>query len=103
MIASGCKFIDHDHGFSSRYIPVNVQTDGTEGEIVLEDNVWLGVNVVVLKGLKIERVAIDAGVPARIISKRNANLDYINNYTRHFLMLVGKKYKRTKVNFELKI
>ena len=86
LIASGCKFIDHDHGFTSRDINVNVQTHGVEGEIILEDDVWLGVNVIVLKGLKIGHGAIVAagsvvtksipayeiwaGIPARKISER---------------------------------
>ena len=86
LIASGCKFIDHDHGFSSRDIPINVQAVGAEKPIILEDNVWLGVNVVVLKGVKIGRGAIVAagsivtksippyeiwaGIPARNVTER---------------------------------
>lgn len=86
LIASGCKFIDHDHDFSSREMPVNVQADGAEKAIILEEDVWLGVNVVVLKGVKIGRGAIVAagsivnksipqyeiwaGVPARKVSER---------------------------------
>lgn len=86
LIASGCKFIDHDHGFSRRSIPIKTQVDGVETPIVLEDDVWLGVNVVVLKGVKIGRGAIVsagsvvtksippyeiwAGIPARKISER---------------------------------
>lgn len=48
LIASGCKFIDHDHGMA-REVPMREQSAGAEAEIVLEEDVWLGVNVAVLK------------------------------------------------------
>jgi acetyltransferase-like isoleucine patch superfamily enzyme len=86
LIGSGCKFIDHDHGTARRDIPMNQQTDGAEAEIILESDVWLGANVVVLKGVRIGRGAIVAagavvtkeiapheiwgGIPARKISER---------------------------------
>jgi acetyltransferase-like isoleucine patch superfamily enzyme len=86
LIASGCKFIDHDHGTSRRDIPIRQQPAGAEAEIVLEEDVWLGVNVVVLKGAHIGRGAIVGagavvtedipayeiwgGVPARKIGQR---------------------------------
>jgi acetyltransferase-like isoleucine patch superfamily enzyme len=86
LIASGCKFIDHDHGTARRDVPMNQQADGAEAAITLEEDVWLGVNVVVLKGVRIGRGAIVAagavvtksvppfeiwgGVPARNLSQR---------------------------------
>ena len=86
LIASGCKFIDHDHGSARGDIPMREQTGGAEAEIVLEEDVWLGVNVVVLKGARIGRGAIIAagavvtadvpayeiwgGIPARKLSER---------------------------------
>lgn len=86
LIASGCKFIDHDHGTARRDIPMREQTGGAEAEIVLEEDVWLGVNVAVLKGVRIGRGAIVAagaivtkdvpayeiwgGVPARRLGER---------------------------------
>jgi acetyltransferase-like isoleucine patch superfamily enzyme len=86
LIASGCKFIDHDHGTARGDVPMRAQTGGAEAEIVLEEDVWLGVNVVVLKGVRIGRGAIVAagaivtanvpsheiwgGVPARKIGAR---------------------------------
>ncbi len=86
LIASGCKFIDHDHGSSRRDVPINEQTDGREAEIVLGSDVWLGANVIVLKGAQIGRGAIVAagavvtgsipeyeiwgGIPARRIGTR---------------------------------
>jgi acetyltransferase-like isoleucine patch superfamily enzyme len=67
-------------------MPMNQQTTGAEAEIVLEDDVWLGANVVVLKGVRIGRGAIVAagavvtrsvpgfeiwgGVPARRLGER---------------------------------
>ena len=86
LIASGCKFIDHDHGTARRDAPMNQQADGAEAEIIVEEDVWLGVNVIVLKGVQIGRGAIVAagavvtkdigayeiwgGVPARKIGER---------------------------------
>ena len=90
LIASGCKFIDHDHGYALGR-PMNVQ-NGKEAAIVVGDDVWLGVNVVVLKGVRIARGAIVAagavvtksvgeneiwgGVPARKIGHR-AEMDSV--------------------------
>lgn len=87
LIASGCKFIDHDHGFALGK-PMNAQP-GLEAPIVLEEDVWLGVNVVVLKGVTIGKGAIVAagavvtksvgtneiwaGVPACKIGQRPPN------------------------------
>lgn len=86
LIASRCYFVDHDHGFSTRTIPMGEQTDGIEAPIVLEQDVWLGANVVVLKGVRIGQGAIIAagsvvnksvgafeiwaGVPARKLRDR---------------------------------
>jgi acetyltransferase-like isoleucine patch superfamily enzyme len=86
LIASGCKFVDHDHGTSRRDVPMNQQADGAEAPITLEEDVWLGANVIVLKGVRIGRGAIVAagavvtksvpayeiwgGVPARKLSER---------------------------------
>ena len=86
LIASGCKFIDHDHGIAPG-TPMNAQP-GVTLPIVLEPNVWLGVNVIVLKGVRIGEGAIVGagavvtksvppgeiwgGVPARKIGERPA-------------------------------
>lgn len=87
LIASGCKFIDHDHGSSRRDLPMNQQHQGAEESITVEEDVWIGANVVVLKGVCIGRGAIVAagavvtksiepfgvwgGVPARKIAERS--------------------------------
>lgn len=86
LIASGCRFIDHDHGYNDRNIPMNISTTGKEASICIEEDVWLGCNVVVLKGVTIGKGAIIAagavvntsvpayemwgGVPARKIGER---------------------------------
>lgn len=86
LIASGCKFVDHDHGTARRDLPMREQATGGEAEIVLGSDVWLGANAVVLKGVRIGRGAIVAagavvtkeigefqiwgGVPARQIGER---------------------------------
>lgn len=85
MIASGCKFIDHDHDTALATV-MNEQRSITQ-PIIIEEYVWLGCNVVVLKGVKIGRGAVVAagavvtksipeneiwgGVPAKFIGKRN--------------------------------
>lgn len=85
LIASGCRFIDHDHGFNLSAELFRVQA-GTEQEIILGSNVWLGTNVVILKGVQIGHGAIIgagavvthnvppfeiwAGVPAKKIAAR---------------------------------
>jgi len=84
LIASGCKFIDHDHGIE-RGRPMNEQA-GEEAAIILGDDVWLGANAVVLKGVTIGEGSIVgagavvtksipafeiwAGIPARRIGER---------------------------------
>ena len=87
LVASGCKFIDHDHEMAVGDLPMNKQPC-PDGEIILGDDVWLGVNVVVLKGVTIGRGAVVgagavvtksipsyeiwAGIPARRIGERQS-------------------------------
>jgi acetyltransferase-like isoleucine patch superfamily enzyme len=84
LIASGCKFVDHDHRIQPVGIPILEK--GLEAEIFIGENVWLGSNVIVLKGITIGPGAIVgagavvtksippneiwAGVPAKKISQR---------------------------------
>lgn len=83
-IASGCRFIDHDHGIKPD-IRIGDQPS-VSMPIVLEDDVWLGCNVVVLKGVQIGQGAVVgagavvtksipsneiwAGIPAKKIGTR---------------------------------
>ena len=85
LIASGCKFIDHDHELAVGIGPMH-SLSCPEAAITLEPDVWLGVNVVVLKGVTIGQGAVVgagavvtksvsayeiwAGVPARRIGQR---------------------------------
>jgi acetyltransferase-like isoleucine patch superfamily enzyme len=58
LIAAGCRLVDHDHGMDLGE-PMRAQV-GAEAAITLEDDVWLGANVVVLKGVTIGRGAVVA-------------------------------------------
>jgi acetyltransferase-like isoleucine patch superfamily enzyme len=89
LIASGTRFVDHDHGIDSGG-PMR-QQEGPEAAITLERDVWIGANVVILKGVAVGRGAIVAagsvvtkpvpaytvvgGIPARQISTRNVSVD----------------------------
>jgi acetyltransferase-like isoleucine patch superfamily enzyme len=84
LIASGVKFIDHDHGFSLDKL-INKQ-EGDEIGIIVHEDVWIGANAIILKGVKVNIGAIVAagavvtksipayeiwgGVPAKKISVR---------------------------------
>ncbi len=85
LIASGCKFIDHDHALAVGAGPMH-SLSCPEAAITLEEDAWLGVNVVVLKGVTIGQGAVVgagavvtksvppyeiwAGIPARKIGQR---------------------------------
>jgi acetyltransferase-like isoleucine patch superfamily enzyme len=83
-IASGSRFIDHDHGIKrDELIRSQISIDKP---ILLEEDVWVGANAVILKGVTIGKGAIVgasavvtksippyeiwAGVPARKIGER---------------------------------
>jgi acetyltransferase-like isoleucine patch superfamily enzyme len=84
LIASGTKFIDHDHGISLKGL-IRSQLS-IDKAIIIGDNVWIGANVIVLKGVTIADGAIIAagavlnrpvglneiwgGVPAKKIGDR---------------------------------
>jgi acetyltransferase-like isoleucine patch superfamily enzyme len=86
LIASGCKFIDHDHGINTTTL-IRTQ-EGPEKAILIGNDVWLGCNVIVLKGVEIGDGAIVAagavvtksipameiwgGIPAKKIGARNS-------------------------------
>ena len=66
LIASGCTFVDHDHGFALRS-PMNRQ-QGEVQPIVVESNVWIGANAVILKGVVIgSNAVVGAG---SVVTKR---------------------------------
>ena len=85
LVASNCRFIDHDHGMSDLNIPIRLQ-ESTTSPIVIEENVWIGTNCTILKGVSIGKGAVIgagsvlnksvpqneiwAGIPANLIRKR---------------------------------
>ncbi|MGC8787732.1 MAG: acyltransferase [Anaerolineae bacterium] len=86
QIAPHCAFSPYEHNFEDRNKPINAQGIRSAGDIVLEDDVWLGLGVKVLEGVHIGRgavigagavvtkdipeYAIAVGVPAHVIRKR---------------------------------
>ena len=59
LIASGCRFIDHDHGMQRKML-LRIQPCPV-GEIVIGNDVWIGANSIILKGVTIGTGAIVAG------------------------------------------
>jgi acetyltransferase-like isoleucine patch superfamily enzyme len=58
LIASGCKFIDHDHGIAKDCLfRLN---EGYSDEIIIAQNVWIGANSIILKGVTISQGAVVA-------------------------------------------
>jgi acetyltransferase-like isoleucine patch superfamily enzyme len=84
LVGPGCYITDADHRFSDPVVPVPDQGMTSKGPTILEDNVWLGANVVVTSGVRIGRhsviaansvvtkgipeFSLAAGVPARAVS-----------------------------------
>ena len=84
IVAPGCYITDADHRFDDPVLPVPDQGMSSKGPTVLEDNVWLGANVVVTSGVRIGRrsviaansvvtkdvpeFSVAAGVPARVLA-----------------------------------
>ena len=84
LIASGCKFVDHNHGMETS-TTMNRQ-NLSEAAIHIGSDVWLGYSVIVLKGSQIGEGAVVAagavvnqdippfeiwgGIPARKIGER---------------------------------
>jgi acetyltransferase-like isoleucine patch superfamily enzyme len=58
MLANGCLVTDGNHRFDDPDKPVPWQGFTTKGPTVLEDNVWLGANVVVTSGVRIGRRSV---------------------------------------------
>lgn len=85
MIASNCALYSYDHGLV-RARPIREQPLTTKGPIVIGDEAWLGVGVVVVSGVRIGNgaaigagsvvthdipdAAIAHGVPARLVKTR---------------------------------
>lgn len=86
QMAPGCGFSPYEHEFGDTTRPIREQGITTRGDIVIEDDVWMGLGVYVLDGVRIGRgavigagsvvtknippYAIAAGVPATVIRHR---------------------------------
>jgi acetyltransferase-like isoleucine patch superfamily enzyme len=88
MIAHHCAFMPYAHGMADTHRPMREQPLVSRGDIVLEEDVWIGANVTITDGVTIGRgavigagavvthdippYAIAGGVPARVIRYRTA-------------------------------
>lgn len=95
MIAPGCVLTPYQHGYADLSRPMREQPLISRGDIVLEDDVWLGARVCVTDGVTIGRgavigagavvtkdippYAIAGGVPARVIGSRKEQGDAPEN------------------------
>ena len=59
LIASNCRFIDHDHGLNVINIITRLQ-EPTVLPISIENNVWIGTNCTILKGVSIGKGSVIA-------------------------------------------
>ncbi len=90
QIAPHCGFSPYEHNFEQLGMPIKAQGIRSCGDIVLEDDVWLGLGVTVLEGVRISQGAVigagavvtkdvpthavAVGVPARVIRVRGSTL-----------------------------
>lgn len=86
QIAPGCGFSPYEHRFDDLQRPIREQGIVSSGDIVIEDDAWLGLGVYVLDGVRIGRgavigagsvvvrdipaYAIAAGAPAKVLRYR---------------------------------
>jgi acetyltransferase-like isoleucine patch superfamily enzyme len=86
QLAPQCALSPYEHGFQDRDKPIREQPIHTKGDIVIQDDVWLGIGVVVLDGVTIGQGAvlgaravvtddipaysIAVGIPAKVIGQR---------------------------------
>jgi acetyltransferase-like isoleucine patch superfamily enzyme len=89
-IAAGCALYPYDHGTALGQ-PIGRQPLVSKGDIVIDDDAWLGTGVIVLAGVRIgsgavvaagtvvtrdiPADAIAAGVPARVVGTRRSPAD----------------------------
>lgn len=84
LVGPGCYITDGDHRHDDLTLPVPDQGMSSKGPVIIEDNVWLGANVVITSGVRIGRravigansvvtrdipaFAVAAGSPAQVVS-----------------------------------
>lgn len=89
QIAPHCGFSPYEHNFERRDVPIKMQGVRSAGDIVLEDDVWLGWGVAVLEGVRIGQgavvgagavvttdlpaYAVAVGVPAHVVRMRGGD------------------------------
>lgn len=89
LIAPGCGFTPYQHRMEDLGVPMSDQELTSKGDIVVEDEAWLGMGVKVMDGVRIGRgavvganavvtkdipaYAVAVGVPARVIRSRTGN------------------------------
>jgi acetyltransferase-like isoleucine patch superfamily enzyme len=87
QIAPNCAFYPYQHGFSDPATPIARQPITSKGDIIIEDDAWLGVGVIVMDNVTIGRgavigagavvtkdippLAIAVGAPAKVVGYRD--------------------------------
>ena len=61
MIAPNCMLASGNHGIENNDIPMIFQKCTTKGNIIIEDDVWIGANSVILDGIIIRSGAVIGG------------------------------------------
>jgi len=88
QLAPRCALYPYQHGITDLETPISKQPITSKGDIVIEDDAWLGVGVIVMDGVtigqgavvgagavvtkSIPRLAIAVGSPAKVVGYRNA-------------------------------
>ena len=103
MIAANCHFYSYNHGIAPG-VMMQKQPLGTKGDIVVEDDVWIGTGSIILSGVRIGTGAvvgagavvtrdvpagtIVAGNPARVVRHRDQQkVDLIRDDHREAIIL----------------
>jgi len=92
MIAPRCAFTPYQHSFADIHRPMREQPLISQGDIIIEDDVWLGLHVCVMDGVTIGRgaivgagavvtkdippYAVAVGIPARVIRFRETEVPH---------------------------